>query len=44
MVPEFEDDKIRELIGMNYRIVYYLTDQFRVDILTVNRCDDFSEI
>ncbi len=38
IVPEFEDENIRELIHGNYRIVYQLIDEFRIDILTVNNC------
>jgi len=38
MVPEFEDENIRELIRGNYRIVYQLIDEFRIDILTVHNC------
>ena len=51
MVPEFENDKLRELIRFNYRIVYYIVDNFRIDIITVHRCErlignafDFSDI
>jgi toxin ParE1/3/4 len=50
MVPEFEDDNIRELIRGSYRIVYHLVNDFRIDILTVHNCArlignayDFSE-
>ena len=39
MVPEFENDKIRELIRINYRIVYKIVDDYRIDILTVHRCE-----
>jgi addiction module RelE/StbE family toxin len=38
MVPEFEDDSIRELIRGSYRIVYHIVDDFRIDILTVHNC------
>lgn len=38
MVAEFEDESIRELIRGNYRIVYRVVDEFRIDILTVNNC------
>ncbi|QQS52562.1 MAG: type II toxin-antitoxin system RelE/ParE family toxin [Bacteroidota bacterium] len=51
MVPEFEDENIRELIRGSYRIVYQLVDDFRIDILTIHNCArligntyDFSEI
>jgi addiction module RelE/StbE family toxin len=36
MVPEFEDENIREIIRGSYRIVYHLVDDFRIDILTVH--------
>jgi toxin ParE1/3/4 len=35
-VPEFGDDSIRELINGNYRIIYLIIDDFRIDILTVH--------
>ena len=38
MVPEFEDETIRELIRGNYRIVYHLIDDDNIEILTVNNC------
>ena len=38
ITPEFEDETIRELIRGNYRIVYQIVNDFRVDILTVNNC------
>ena len=38
ITPEFEDETIRELIRGNYRIVYQIINDFRVDILTVNNC------
>lgn len=38
MVPEFDDDSIRELIQGNYRIVYQIIDENRIDILTVHNC------
>jgi len=50
MVPEFQNDKIRELIRGSYRIVYHIVDEFRIDITTVHNCArligntyDFSE-
>jgi plasmid stabilization system protein ParE len=50
MVPEFENEFIRELIRGSYRIVYRIIDDFRVDIITVHNCArllgntyDFSE-
>jgi len=38
MVPEFENDKIRQIIKGDYRIVYQIIDNFRIDILTVHNC------
>jgi toxin ParE1/3/4 len=52
MVPEFEDESIRELIRVrgSFRIVYQIINKFRIDILTVHNCArllgntfDFSE-
>ena len=50
MVPEFENDSIRELIIGNYRIVYHIINEARIDIITVHNCArllgntfDFSE-
>lgn len=50
MVPEFEEDLIRELIRGSYRIVYHIIDEFRIDIISVHNCArligntyDFSE-
>src|SRR4030066_2593933 len=50
MVPEFEDEMIRELIRGSFRIVYHIIDDFRIDIITVHNCArlidntyDFSE-
>jgi len=37
-VPEFEDDSIRELVKGNYRIVYQIINDNRIDILTVHNC------
>lgn len=42
-VPEFENEKIRELIRHNYRIVYLITDSSRIDILSVHRCERMIE-
>jgi addiction module RelE/StbE family toxin len=36
MVPERNDEKIRELIEGNYRIIYEITGEDRVDVLTVH--------
>ncbi|TAG99876.1 MAG: type II toxin-antitoxin system RelE/ParE family toxin [Sphingobacteriales bacterium] len=38
VVPEFEDETIRELIRGNYRVVYRIVDDFRIDVITVNSC------
>jgi len=39
MVPEFQNEKLRELIKLNYRIVYHLVDAYPIDIITVHRCE-----
>ena len=36
MVPEFNDKTIRELIRSNYRIVYKVLNENRIDIVTVH--------
>ena|ERR1035437_1240803 len=36
IVPEFNDQNLRELIRGSYRIVYRIVDKQRVDILTVH--------
>ncbi len=36
MVPEFEDKNIRELVRGNYRIVYRILNENRIDIVTVH--------
>ena len=36
MVLDFNDEKIRELIRGNYRIVYKIINSTRIDILTVH--------
>jgi toxin ParE1/3/4 len=35
-VPEFNEEAIRQLIRGNYRIVYIIIDDYRIDILTVH--------
>lgn len=35
IVPEFNNEYIRELIRLRYRIVYYVLNEDRIDILTV---------
>lgn len=36
MVPEIADSRIREAIVGNYRIIYEILDERRVDVLTVH--------
>ena len=36
IVPEFEHENIRELVKGNYRIVYKIFENKRIDILTVH--------
>lgn len=36
MVPEFQDKSIRELIRINYRIVYKVINKSRIDVITVH--------
>jgi toxin ParE1/3/4 len=38
IVPEFDNPNIRQLIIGNYRIVYYIVDNHRIDVLTVHNC------
>jgi addiction module RelE/StbE family toxin len=38
IVPEYNDLSIREIIKGNYRIVYQIVDENRIDILTVHNC------
>ena len=35
IVPEFGSDLVRELIIGNYRLIYYIVDENRVDIIRV---------
>jgi plasmid stabilization system protein ParE len=51
VVPEFENEFIRELIRGSFRIIYHIFDDFRIDIITVHNCArvigntyDFSEL
>jgi len=37
MVPELGDEQIRELIEGNYRIIYRVVSESRVDILTIHQ-------
>lgn len=36
IVSELENDRIRELIRGNYRVVYYINDEFTIEVLTVH--------
>ncbi len=36
VVPEFNNPKVREVIVNKYRIIYYLKEEARVDILTIH--------
>ena len=40
VVPEFDDESVRELIrvGGSFRIVYQIKNDFQIDILTVHNC------
>jgi plasmid stabilization system protein ParE len=38
ILPEFNNPELRQLIRGNYRIVYLIKDEFRIDILTVHNC------
>ena len=38
VVPEYNDISIREIIKGNYRIVYQIVNENRIDILTVHNC------
>lgn len=38
IIPEFNDDSLRQLIRKGYRIVYRIIDEHRIDILTVHSC------
>ncbi|MFC2100817.1 type II toxin-antitoxin system RelE/ParE family toxin [Bacteroidota bacterium] len=38
IVPEIENESIRELIRGSYRIVYYMVDEYKIDVLTVHNC------
>jgi len=37
MVPELQNEAIRQLIIGSYRIIYQVDDDFRIEILTVHR-------
>ena len=36
VVPEFDNEFIRQIVKGNYRIVYQILDEFRIDILTIH--------
>lgn len=36
IVPEIDKENIRELIEGNYRIIYFIVNEERIDILTVH--------
>ena len=38
VVPEFNNESIRQLVRGNYRIIYGIVNEFRIDILTVHNC------
>lgn len=37
-VPEFKDESIRQIVYGNYRVIYEIINDFRIDILTVHHC------
>mgnify|MGYP005848766299 FL=1 len=37
-VPEIQDEKIREILEGNYRVVYKIVNKDQVDILTIHHC------
>ena len=37
-VSEFDNELIRQIVQGNYRIVYEIINEFRIDILTVHNC------
>ncbi len=36
VVPEYGHPEVRELFAANYRIVYYIVDETRIDIFTIH--------
>jgi addiction module RelE/StbE family toxin len=38
VVPEFNNDSLRQLIRKGYRIVYRIIDEHHIDVLTVHSC------
>jgi addiction module RelE/StbE family toxin len=37
MIPELQNESIRQIIRGSYRIIYHVVDEYRIDILTVHR-------
>ena len=45
IVPEINDESLRELIVGKYRLIYYIVNEYHVDILRVyNSARSFSDI
>jgi len=38
MTPEFENKSIRQIVRGDFRIVYHILNESRIDILTVHNC------
>jgi|SRR5450759_2151022 len=38
MTPEFENKFIRQIVSGDYRIVYQIINESRIDILTIHNC------
>ena len=38
VVPEFNKDTIRQIIRGNYRVVYSIVNEDRIEVLTVHHC------
>lgn len=38
ITPEFNNESIRQLIRGNYKIVYHIVNDSRIDIITVHHC------
>jgi toxin ParE1/3/4 len=38
IVHEFNDGNIRQIVRGNYRIIYHIIDDQRIDVLTVHNC------
>ncbi|HUH74966.1 MAG TPA: type II toxin-antitoxin system RelE/ParE family toxin [Chitinophagales bacterium] len=39
VIQEFNNENLREIIRLNYRIVYRVVSKFQIDILSVHRCE-----